>query len=45
MDMLTKAMALELGPHKVSPTGVSPVTQPPCPGHLACLADLLPVLV
>lgn len=28
MDMLTKVMALELGPHKVSPAGVPPLTQP-----------------
>lgn len=27
MDMLTKVMALELGPHKVSPAEVPPTTQ------------------
>ena len=45
MDMLTRVMALELGPHKVSPPGTPPNTQPSCPGRLACLADLLSVLV
>lgn len=45
MDMLTRVMALELGPHKVSPPGTPPITQPSCPGRLACLADLLSVPV
>lgn len=39
LDMLTKVMALELGPYKVSWVGAPPTTQPTCPGHSADLAD------
>lgn len=39
MDMLTKVMALELGPHNVSPAGVPPITQPACQGSLAHFTD------
>lgn len=44
LDMLTKVMALELGPHKVSCAGVPPITQPTCPGLPSPPCRPLPIL-
>ena len=35
LDILTKVMAVEPGPHKVSPSGRPPITQSLCSGSLS----------
>lgn len=35
LDILTKVMAVELGPHKVSPSGMPPIPQSMCSESLS----------